>query len=224
MKEFIEEYVESIHTCLAGIPCGDIQKLAGMLLSACERGATIFIAGNGGSAATASHLACDLTKTTLGTNPRDKLNRFRAVSLSDNVALMTAWANDEGYEHIFSEQIKNLGRVEDVLVVISASGNSPNILYALETARSLGIRTVGLLGFGGGKAKLLAEENIVIESYDYGLVEGAHAVLGHMVTSWIRSVLRDSEESSCPGDAPLCISCSPLPAACAVPAGKSVEA
>ena len=125
VKGFIEEYVESIHACLAGIPPEVIQKLAGTLLSACERGATIFIAGNGGSAATASHLACDLTKTTLGTNPRDKSNRFRAVSLSDNVALMTAWANDEGYEHIFSEQIKNLGRVDDVLVVTSASGNSP---------------------------------------------------------------------------------------------------
>ncbi len=137
--------------------------------------------------------ACDLTKTTLGADPREKSNRFRAVSLSDNVALMTAWANDEGYEHIFSEQIKNLGREDDVLVVISASGNSPNIVAALETARTYGMRTIGLLGFGGGQAKALSEESIVIESRDYGLVEGAHSVLGHMVASWIKECMENTE-------------------------------
>lgn len=185
MKEFIERYVQSVSDCLAGVPYEAVQRLAETLLSACKRGATIFVAGNGGSASTASHLACDLTKTTLGANPRYKSDRFRAVSLSDNVALMTAWANDEGYEHIFSEQIKNLGRANDVLLVISASGSSPNIVNALEAARFLGIHTVGLLGFDGGRAKLLADYSIVIESFDYGLVEGVHSVLGHMVTSWI---------------------------------------
>lgn len=197
MREYISEYVKSIHACLESIPDADVHSFASTLLSACGRGATVFIAGNGGSAATASHLACDLTKTTLGANPREKSNRFRVVSLSDNVALMTAWANDEGYDHIFSEQIKNLGREDDVLVVISASGNSPNIVAALEVARMLGMRTVALLGFGGGRAKSLAGESIVVDSYDYGLVEGVHSVLGHMVTSWILSVLEELEKTPC---------------------------
>jgi len=189
MRAFINEYVHSIHRCLKQIPANDIEKIINTLLSAYERGATVFVAGNGGSASFASHLACDLAKTTLGSNPRERMKRFKVASLSDNIALMTAWANDEGYEYIFAEQMKNLSQEVDVLVVISASGNSPNILKALEAAKDLKLRTVGLLGFGGGKAKILADEGIVIESHDYGLVEGAHSVLGHMISSWLREAI-----------------------------------
>lgn len=186
MNDFVEEYIESINRCLRSIPQEDIRNIAGTLLAAYKRKARIFIAGNGGSASTASHFACDLAKTTLGSDPRRKKDRFQAIALSDNVALLTAWANDEGYEHVFSEQMKNLARVGDVLMVISASGNSPNILKALETAAIMKLRTIGLLGFGGGKAKALSDETIVIESHDYGHVEGVHSVLGHMITSWLR--------------------------------------
>jgi D-sedoheptulose 7-phosphate isomerase len=186
MRDFIEEYVESINLCLRNIPQDNIEKIADTLLAAYKRQARIFIAGNGGSASTASHFACDLAKTTLGSNPMQKEDRFRAIALSDNIALLTAWANDEGYEHVFSEQMKNLAQEGDVLLVISASGNSPNIIKAMEAAGSMKLHTIGLLGFGGGKAKSLAEASIVIESHDYGYVEGAHAVLGHMITSWLR--------------------------------------
>lgn len=186
MKDFIEKYVHSIHFCLKNIPFKDIERTSCTLLSAYERGVTIFIAGNGGSASTASHLACDLAKTVLGSKPTTKEKRFKAISLSDNIALLTAWSNDEGYENIFSEQLKNLAQQGDLLLVISASGNSPNIIKALNAAKSLKMNSIGLLGFGGGKAKELAEDSIVIESYDYGYVEGTHSVLAHMLTSWLR--------------------------------------
>ena len=183
MRDFIDRYLDTICTALRETAHESVEAIIGILTTAYENGNTIFIAGNGGSAGTASHLACDLSKTTLGADPRSKTRRFKVLSLSDNVPLMTAWANDEGYEHIFSEPLKNFSAEGDVLIVISASGNSPNIVNALKTARALKLRTFGLLGFGGGKAKELAESSLVVESRDYGCVEGVHSVLAHLITS-----------------------------------------
>ena len=185
MREFIEEYFDSVVGCLKKIPIENIERITDILLNTYERQAKLFITGNGGSAATASHLACDLSKTILGVNPIQKEKRFQVLSLTANIAIMTAWANDEGYENIFSEQLKNMANEGDLLIVISASGNSPNIIKALEAARSLKLKSIGLLGFGGGRAKYLVDASIIIESNDYGYVEGAHSVLGHMITSWL---------------------------------------
>jgi D-sedoheptulose 7-phosphate isomerase len=196
MKTFLEEYFGSIRSCFDKIPHENVEGILHVLLEAYTRQATVFIAGNGGSASTASHFACDLAKTTLGPEPMKKQKRFKTVSLADNIALLTAWANDEGYEHVFSEQLKNLARKGDVLVVISASGNSPNIIKALETARTLGLHTIGLLGFGGGKAAGLVDESIVIESHDYGHVEGVHSVIGHMMTSRLRKLILELNDVS----------------------------
>ena len=185
MQQFIDNYYSAIYDCLKTIPVSDLEKLTSKLLEAYKKGAKIFIAGNGGSAATASHLACDLSKTVLGSEPTEKSRRLHVIGLSDNAAVLTAWANDEGYEHIFSEQLKNLAQAGDMLIVISASGNSPNIIRAVETARDLKMDTVGMLGFGGGKVKGLLDTAVIVDSYDYGYVEGVHSVLGHLVTSWL---------------------------------------
>ncbi len=189
MQSYIDNYFDDIYKCLKSIPAAKIEDITTKLLKAFEQQKTVFIAGNGGSASTATHLACDLSKTVLGEQPLKAANRFKVISLNDNIAILTAWANDEGYEHIFSEQLKSLAKPGDLLIVISASGNSPNIIKAAETAKELNLLTFGFLGFGGGKAKPLLEEAITIDSYDYGLVEGAHSVLLHFMPSIIKDKL-----------------------------------
>ena len=143
-------------------------------------GATVFVAGNGGSAATASHWVNDLCKATrcAGRPP------VRATCLSDNTSWLTALANDEGYERVFAAQLENLGRPGDVLVMISASGNSPNLLAASDTAHALGIDTVGLLGFDGGLLRDRVTRYVWLETMhgEYELVEDAHAALCHAMT------------------------------------------
>ncbi len=117
-------------------------RVAEALTDAWQRDRTIFIAGNGGSAATAAHFASDLSKTTLGRAPRAR--RVRATALADNTALLTAWANDDGYERVFAEQLRNLARPQDVLVLISCSGSSPNVLAAARAAREMDVRVVAM--------------------------------------------------------------------------------
>ena len=117
-------------------------RVAEALTDAWQRDRTIFIAGNGGSAATAAHFASDLSKTTLGQAPCAR--RVRAAALADNTALLTAWANDDGYERVFAEQLRNLARPEDVLVLISCSGSSPNVLAAARAAREMDVRVVAM--------------------------------------------------------------------------------
>ena len=181
--KFIGRYLEGFQRALAQVPPEAIEKVVALLEGALDRKATVFIAGNGGSASLASHLACDLEKTASGPKPRLAKRRLRAHSLNDNMATLTAWANDEGYELIFSEQLRAQAEPGDILVVISASGNSPNIVAALETAAELGLHTVALVGFDGGRALQLADLALHIPVKDYGLVEGAHGVLTHTITA-----------------------------------------
>lgn len=171
------------------VSADDVVELGAMLLDAYRRDSQLLIAGNGGSASLASHLACDLGKTTLGTAPDGERRPLRVFSLVDSIPVLTAWANDAGYETIFAQQLRALGRRGDVLLVISGSGNSPNILSALETARVGGLTTCGLLGFDGGRAKALLDRALIVESFDYGQVETAHAMIGHMLTVWLRDAL-----------------------------------
>jgi D-sedoheptulose 7-phosphate isomerase len=143
----------------------------------------VFAVGNGGSAATASHLAGDLTRSTQqnGGPP------LRTFSLSDNVPQLTAWANDDCFEECFVGQLRAYAGRGDVLVAISASGNSPNIVAAVREARNMGLSVIALAGFGGGRIKDLADVALVMDSYDYGQVEGAHMVLVHLLA---RTVVR----------------------------------
>ncbi len=137
--------------------------------------------GNGGSAATASHFANDLTRST----QQNAGPPLRAFSLSDNVPQLTAWANDDCYEQSFAGQLRAYARKGDILVAISASGNSPNIVAVAEEARKMGLAVIALGGFGGGRLKDLADVALVMDSYDYGQVESAHLVLVHLLSRMV---------------------------------------
>ncbi len=149
---FAASYFEYLSKVLSGIDTRQIGQFIATLLDARERGATVYFIGNGGSAATASHFANDLA---IGVNDYEK--PFRVVSLTDNVAVMSAIGNDFGYDEIFVRQLRVLARAGDVLVAISASGNSPNLLKAFEFAKAAGVTTVALTSVDGGKMKGLAD-------------------------------------------------------------------
>lgn len=159
------------------------------LLDARERGARIFFIGNGGSAATASHFANDVA---IGCRSWER--PFRAISLTDNVAVMTAIANDYGYEHIFTLQLKTMMHPGDVVVAISASGNSPNVINAIEWAKEQGAKTIGLTGFDGGKLRQIADLAVHVPTAkgEYGPVEDIHMVLDHLVGAYLMNACRDA--------------------------------
>jgi len=173
-------YLQEFSCLVAGIDVDAICQVVELLADARKQGATIFIAGNGGSAAIASHWVNDLGKATKrGGHPP-----MRVLSLSDNVSWLTALANDEGYERVFSGQLENFAKSGDVLIVISSSGNSMNLVQAVKLAKTRGVRTIGLLGFSGGTLKNLVDVCILVETEKgaYGLVEPAHEMLCHLIT------------------------------------------
>lgn len=182
-------YINELASALRAIPVSDIDAVRQTLESAFAEGRTVFVAGNGGSAATASHMACDFQKTTLAKEHHRISRRIRCIALSDNMPLITAWGNDVHYDEIFGQQLRNLANPGDVLLVITASGNSPNILNALQAASELGVKTVGFLGFEGGKAQSICDQCVVVRSADYGIIEDGHSVLMHMVTAALRTTV-----------------------------------
>lgn len=155
------------------------------LLEANYRGATIFIFGNGGSAATASHFANDLAK---GCNV-EGYNRFRVISLVDNLPLLTAWANDVSYEEVFAEQLRNLLRPGDLVIAISGSGNSPNILRGVEFGRNAGAYTIGFCGYGGGKLRHMVDLAVSTSCNVMEQVEDIHMCLCHNIATTVRETL-----------------------------------
>lgn len=183
------QYLADLHAVLTAIDPSGIADAALRFERAFEAGRQIFVAGNGGSAGTASHLACDFQKTTLAKSHATVTKRIRAIALSDNVPLLTAWGNDVSYDEVFGQQLLALANPGDVLLVITASGNSPNILNALHAARELGVETIGFLGFQGGKAKALCDLAVVAESENYGVIEDAHSVLMHMITANLKGAV-----------------------------------
>lgn len=184
---FAGAYLEHLQSVLRRIDTVEIGRFIQTLLDARERGATVFFMGNGGSAATASHFANDLA---IGTNDYEK--PFRVLSLTDNVAILTAIGNDFGYEDIFVRQLRVLGKDGDVLVGISASGNSPNLLKAFDYAHSAGIKTVAITAFDGGKMKALANQGIHVATgpKEYGPAEDAHMVLDHLVGAYLMRYIK----------------------------------
>jgi len=184
---FSRQYIEGLKMCLDLLSLDQIAQVIGYLEEAIRSGSRIFIIGNGGSAATASHMACDLGKNTFKERYTDPENRFQVMALTDNTPWITALANDLGYDHIFSEQLKNLVTAGDLVIAISGSGNSKNILEGIKIAKELGAKVVGLLGFDGGKVKDLTDAYILIESDQYGYVEDIHMVLDHLLTSYFQS-------------------------------------
>jgi phosphoheptose isomerase len=179
------EYLARLSGVLRLVPAGALGEAVELLLDARRAGRRVYLMGNGGSAATASHIACDLVKTAQVPSSAP----LRVFALADNAALLTAWANDCAYEQVFAEQILAFVEPEDIVVAITASGNSPNILAGLKAATERGAHTIALVGFDGGAARELADLVLHVPSHDYGLVEDTHAAIGHALTAALRSKL-----------------------------------
>jgi D-sedoheptulose 7-phosphate isomerase len=176
----VESYLGRLQSAVDALPMDRLAELGETLYRTYRNGQQVFTLGNGGSASTASHMAADLGKNTSGPNMR----RFRILSLNDNQALLTALANDLGYENVFSEQLKNLIRPGDLLVAISASGNSPNVLNAIRYAQEQCAEAVGILGFKGGKAAELVDLSIIVPCDHYGVVEDIHLIINHILVDY----------------------------------------
>jgi D-sedoheptulose 7-phosphate isomerase len=162
---------------------GQVQALADAVWSCYQQGRFVFVIGNGGSGSNASHFCEDLGKGTLRREDfdNDKKKRLRVLSLTDNTPYILAWGNDEGFERVFVEQLKNLASPGDLLVAISGSGNSPNILRAVEWANRNGVTTFGCTGFAGGKLMAMAQHNLHVPLDDMGIVESIHLTAFHWV-------------------------------------------
>ena len=180
--DVVERYLTEIEIAVRAIARDDVRAVVEELFQVWERENTIFIIGNGGSASTASHMMNDLTKFTAFPG----FKRIRAIALTDNVPLMTAYGNDQSYEEIFEEQLRTLMRAGDVLVAISGSGNSPNVLRAVEYARAIGARTVGLCGSPGGMLAATADVRVVIPAIHIGQQEDGHLILNHAIAMALR--------------------------------------
>jgi D-sedoheptulose 7-phosphate isomerase len=181
-------YFELLSKSIQSMPFEEIDRVATLLVQAYEQERSIFLFGNGGSAALASHFACDLGKGTVNGSRK----RFRAMAFTDNVPLMTAWANDSKYEDIFAEQLANFASPGDIAFAISGSGNSPNVLRALEAAKESRSTTIGLAGFSGGQMRALCDACIVVPCDNMQIIEDLHLCVAHSLFTCIRAKLSSS--------------------------------
>lgn len=177
--------VRAYASAVSNLETDELGRALDILVRAWDRGATVFICGNGGSASSASHFATDLMKTAIPAGARS----LRAIALGDNPALLTALANDIAYDEVFAQPLRSFADAGDVLVTISASGNSPNILAALQAAGECGVERIALTGFSGGAARDLADVAIHVPVSDYGIVETAHCAATHLLTFGLRDRL-----------------------------------
>jgi len=183
-KASINSYFTELGQMLRAISQVHLQEILSLLEDAYRNGHRIFIMGNGGSAATASHLALDLAKNTIIPG----VPRLKAISLTDHVPLITAWSNDTAYEHIFAEQLANMIEPGDVVIGISTSGNSPNVINALNLAKKARAFTVGLLGAKGGLIKNAVDAYVLAPGQNIEQEEDAHLILAHIITRHMRAV------------------------------------
>jgi D-sedoheptulose 7-phosphate isomerase len=182
----VRAYFRDLTGLVSQLPYNSITQIISVFLDAFAEQRTVYVFGNGGSAASASHLMCDINK---GVNAPGDGKRPRVMALTDNTSLITAWANDFGYERIFSEQLKTFIRPRDVAFAISTSGDSPNVLLALETAREYGAMTVGLGGCQGGQMKSLCDVCAIVPSENVQLVEDLHHATIHSIFVAVRQSL-----------------------------------
>ena len=189
IEQFSKSYFSYLKEIFDKVDLSEIKIFVELLLSARKSGATIFFIGNGGSAATASHFANDLA---FGTHEHEK--PFKAISITDNVSVLTALGNDYGYGEIFVHQLKVYAKKGDVLVGISASGNSQNLINAFNYAKSSGIKTMALTAFDGGRMKVIADNCIHIptEDKEYGPAEDVHMILDHLISSYLMRIMRSA--------------------------------
>jgi D-sedoheptulose 7-phosphate isomerase len=185
--EKLKGYINELHNTLDLLPIELVAELISILQEARVNHRQVFIMGNGGSASTATHFVADLAKNTRWHTLPD----FRVLGLTDNMAMLSAYANDEGYENVFVQQLANFVRPKDIVIAISASGNSNNVLKAVELANQVKARTIGLTGFDGGRLGTLVDVNIHIPSNIIEQVEDLHLVVEHMVVKTLKELARE---------------------------------
>jgi D-sedoheptulose 7-phosphate isomerase len=196
-RDFIQDYLSEVGRLAKDISVAEIDKAIELLFEAWKNGSQVFTCGNGGSASTATHFACDLSKTTI---IKDK-KRFKAYCLNDNIPLMSAIINDEGFDNLFYEQLRNSSQKGDILICISVHGGagedkagfwSQNLLKAMKYVQENGGKTIGLSGFDGGPMKEIADACIVVLINSTPHVESFHLVLEHLICGCLRKMIEES--------------------------------
>lgn len=182
----VERYFQELSNLIPRLPYSSIATITEIFLHAFREQRTIYVFGNGGSAANASHMMCDINK---GVVALDAVQRPKVMALTDNMSLITAWANDYGYERVFSEQLKTFIKPRDVAFAISTSGDSASVLLALETAREYGAMTIGLAGCEGGRMKALCDICAIVPSFNVQMVEDLHHATMHSIFTAVRESL-----------------------------------
>lgn len=176
MKHIINSYLGTLSNTIANLNASEIETVAGLLRQARDSGRQIFIFGNGGSASTASHFACDMNKGASASGAK----RFKVICLNDSIPTMLAYSNDVGFEHVFKEQLENFCNKGDLVVAISGSGNSRNVISAIALARERGCITVGITGYNGGKLREVADYSVNANVDDMQLSEDIHMIWVHV--------------------------------------------
>jgi D-sedoheptulose 7-phosphate isomerase len=186
------DYKSYTQNALDSVDEAEVGRLIDTIFDAYQREATIYVIGNGGSAANASHLAQDLAKGTCADMSQQK--RIRALSLTDNFAFFSALGNDEGYDQVFVQQLRTFARPGDVLISISGSGNSPNVLRAVEYAKENGLKTVGVTGYSGGKLLGMVDETVHVPLNDMCTAESIHTIIFHYVIIELQKRMKEERE------------------------------
>lgn len=199
IENFIDSYLAELKRCLNALDKTAIEAVIKILLTAYKKKKSVFLMGNGGGASTSSHMACDLGKGTLWRIYDDDEPRFRAYSLTDNVATITAYGNDLSYEDVFVQQLRNLVTSGDVVIVMSGSGNSKNIIKAVRYAKKCRATTIGFLGFhDGGALGKLVDCAVIVDSGHYGPCEDIQLILDHIIVAWISKIKHEHDGVEAP--------------------------
>jgi D-sedoheptulose 7-phosphate isomerase len=185
-------YINEFKSVLDKLPSEQIEEVTNLIHFARLKGHRVFIMGNGGSASTSSHMVCDLAKNTR----LHGLPALKVIGLADNMAILSAYANDEGYENVFSEQLANLVEPDDIVIAISASGNSKNVLKAIELANHLGASTVGFTGFDGGKLGPMVKFHLHVPSDCIEQVEDIHMMFDHIITKGLKELAYEGVDTT----------------------------
>lgn len=189
MENYIRKYLKESTKLLASLPYQEIAKAMNILQATYERDGKIYVCGNGGSLSMATHWVADFNKTVFSHHLEKNIRRFQAIRLPTTEEEITAWANDVGFDMIFAGPLRNYIREGDTLIAISSSGNSPNIIKAVELAKEYKAPVIGISGFDGGKLNQLADAKILVHSKKgaYELVEGVHSVILHLMTLYFKN-------------------------------------
>lgn len=196
MKEYINEFNARVHKTLDLLPVGEIAKALNILHAVYERDGRIYVFGNGGSLALATHWVSDFNKTVFSHNLEAITRRFQAIRVPTTEEELTAWANDIGFDMVFAGPLRNYLQDSDVVIAISSSGTSANVIKAVELAKARKVPIIGISGFDGGRLNELADAKILVptEKGDYGVVEGVHGIILHLMTEYFKDYFAHVEK------------------------------